>query len=77
MAGASEAAYTILMSNGEFLAPNRNFSASDKGLEALNVVAQPTQAQTRMVMSNSFGFGGTNACLVFDTSAFQSGAVHV
>ncbi len=66
MAGASEAAYTLLMAQGGFLAPNRNFTGPDPGLEALNIVAAPTRQQTRYALSNSFGFGGTNACLLFD-----------
>ncbi|MCP4809584.1 MAG: beta-ketoacyl-[acyl-carrier-protein] synthase family protein [Proteobacteria bacterium] len=66
MAGASEAAYAMLMAEGGFLAPNRNFSRTDEGLEGLNVVAAPTEQDSRYLLSNSFGFGGTNACLVFD-----------
>ena len=64
MAGASEVAYSLLMAEGGFLAPNRNFSEADEGLEALNVVRAPNRTQARMLLSNSFGFGGTNACLV-------------
>ena len=64
MAGASEAAYSILMAEGGFLAPNRNFSAPDEGLESLNIVRSPNTIQARLLLSNSFGFGGTNACVV-------------
>jgi 3-oxoacyl-[acyl-carrier-protein] synthase I len=67
MAGASEAAYSLLMSEGGFVAPNRNFVAPDPGLKSLRIVRGPTRHSTRYVLSNSFGFGGTNACLVFDT----------
>jgi 3-oxoacyl-[acyl-carrier-protein] synthase-1 len=66
MAGASEAAYSLLMAEGGFLAPNRNFTAPDPGLEALNLVRGPTSQSSRYLLSNSFGFGGTNACLIFD-----------
>ena len=66
MAGASEVAYALMMAEGGFLAPNRNFLEADEGLEALNVVRGPNNTQARMLLSNSFGFGGTNACVVLE-----------
>ena len=69
MAGASEVAYSLLMARGGFLAPNRNFLEADEGLEALNVVRAPNQTKARLLLSNSFGFGGTNACLVLRAHA--------
>ena len=67
MAGASEVAYTLLMAQGGFIAPNLNFSAPDEGFEALNVVRRTRRRDLRTVISNSFGFGGTNAVLVLRT----------
>jgi 3-oxoacyl-[acyl-carrier-protein] synthase-1 len=64
MAGASEAAYTLLACQAGFLPPNRNFTAHDPGLESLNVITTTREQRTRLVLSNSFGFGGTNAALV-------------
>ena len=64
MAGASEVAYSVLMANGGFLAPNRNFTEADPGLEALAVVREPNRTAARLILKNSFGFGGTNAALV-------------
>lgn len=64
MAGASELAYTLLMCHAGFLAPNLNFSATDPGLEALDVITTTRHQRARLVLSNSFGFGGTNAALV-------------
>jgi 3-oxoacyl-[acyl-carrier-protein] synthase-1 len=55
-----------MMAEGGFLAPNRNFLEADEGLEALNVVRGPNNTQARMLLSNSFGFGGTNACVVLE-----------
>ena len=65
MAGASEALYSILMMRGSFIAPNANYEHADPNLPPLNIAAKPVaQATLRTVLSNSFGFGGTNACLV-------------
>ena len=64
MAGASELAYSLLACRGGFLPPNRNFTAHDPGLEALDVITTTREQQARLVLSNSFGFGGTNAALV-------------
>ena len=68
MAGASEAAYTLLMCHAGFLAPNLNFSTPDPGHEGLDVITTTRHQRARMVVSNSFGFGGTNAALVLHVS---------
>jgi len=68
MAGASELAYTLLMCHDGFLAPNVNFSAHEPGLEALDVITATRHQRARRVLSNSFGFGGTNAALVLDVT---------
>lgn len=65
MAGASEAIYTILMMQGGFIAPNRNYTAHDSRIPPFRIAAQPVDGvRLRMCLSNSFGFGGTNACLL-------------
>ncbi len=65
MAGASEALYSLLMMRGGFIAPNRNFENHDPKLPRLNIAARPVEGvKLKTVLSNSFGFGGTNACLV-------------
>jgi 3-oxoacyl-[acyl-carrier-protein] synthase-1 len=70
MAGASEALYSILMMQGDFIAPNRNFLNHDPKLPRLNIVPRPVEGvKLRYVLSNSFGFGGTNACLVLKSLA--------
>jgi 3-oxoacyl-[acyl-carrier-protein] synthase-1 len=70
MAGASEALYSILMMQGDFIAPNRNFLNHDPKLPRLNIVPRTVEGvKLRYVLSNSFGFGGTNACLVLKTPA--------
>ena len=64
MAGASEAVYSLLMMHGGFVAPNLNFEHPDADSEGLNIVAQTLQTRVDTVLSNSFGFGGTNSALV-------------
>jgi 3-oxoacyl-[acyl-carrier-protein] synthase II len=62
-AGAIEAAVTLLALQHQFLPPNINFRESDL---PLNVVAnEAREAQFDCAVSNSFGFGGTNATIVF------------
>src|SRR5215475_5307870 len=63
-AGAVEAVVCLLALQHQFLPPNINFGALDDRLD-LNVVAnQSRPAAVRTVLSNSFGFGGTNASIL-------------
>jgi 3-oxoacyl-[acyl-carrier-protein] synthase II len=63
-AGAIEAVISLLALRHQFLPPNINFDALDDGLD-LNVVANASRpAVVRAALSNSFGFGGTNASIL-------------
>ena len=63
-AGAVEAVVCLLALTGQFLPPNINFDALDDDLD-LNIVANKSRpAAVRMALSNSFGFGGTNASIL-------------
>jgi 3-oxoacyl-[acyl-carrier-protein] synthase II len=63
-AGAVEAIVCLLALRDQLLPPNINFGALDEGLE-LNVVANESRpAVLRTALSNSFGFGGTNASIL-------------
>ena len=63
-AGAIEAIVSILALRHQLLPPNINFRHGDAGLD-LNIVAnEPKAAAVRTVLSNSFGFGGTNASVI-------------
>ena len=63
-AGAIEAAFCVSAIRGQFLPPNINFRAPDPAWD-LNIVANTARgARVRRVLSNSFGFGGTNASIV-------------
>jgi 3-oxoacyl-[acyl-carrier-protein] synthase-1 len=64
-AGVNEAIYSLLMMENNFIAPSINVETPDPKAEDLDIVTQPRQAELSTVMSNSFGFGGTNASLVF------------
>lgn len=64
MAGASEVLYCLLMMRDGFLAPNVNFSGFDAETPPIRILAETTAGAPDIVLSNSFGFGGTNACLV-------------
>ncbi len=64
MAGASEIVYCILMMQGKFIAPNINFEKPDEFSEGLNIVSKTTNKELETILSNSFGFGGTNSALI-------------
>jgi len=64
MAGASEAIYSVLMMQNNFVAPNINFENPDEYSEPLNLTAKTVDIEVNTVLSNSFGFGGTNSALV-------------
>ena len=64
MAGASEVVYSIIMMHNDFVAPNINFENPDEHSEHLNLALSTTEARVNTVLSNSFGFGGTNSALV-------------
>ena len=64
MAGASEAVYGTLMMQHGFVAPNINFEHPDEYSEKLNLATATVDTEVDTVLSNSFGFGGTNSALV-------------
>lgn len=63
-AGAIEAAFCILAMEGGFLPPNINLRETDSGLDI--VANQSRPAHPRRVLSNSFGFGGSNATVLLE-----------
>ncbi|MGX2974902.1 beta-ketoacyl-ACP synthase I [Ursidibacter arcticus] len=64
-AGAHEAIYSLLMLDNDFIAPSINIETLDEQAQGMNIVTECQNKALTTVMSNSFGFGGTNACLVF------------
>ena len=63
--GAQEAIYSILMMQHDFIAPSINIDNLVEEAEGLKIPQTMIKQEVNAVMSNSFGFGGTNASLVF------------
>ncbi|HGC2847898.1 TPA: beta-ketoacyl-ACP synthase I [Escherichia coli] len=63
-AGVQESIYSLLMLEHGFIAPSINIEELDEQAAGLNIVTETTDRELTTVMSNSFGFGGTNATLV-------------
>ena len=64
-AGSNEAIYTLLMMQNDFMAKSLNIIDRDEGAAASNLLTERQDGQFDYALSNSFGFGGTNAVLVF------------
>ena len=62
--GAHEAIYSIMMINENFIAPSINIESLCDDAEGLDIVTETRDISINNVLSNSFGFGGTNASLV-------------
>ncbi|CUX96865.1 beta-ketoacyl-ACP synthase I [Candidatus Doolittlea endobia] len=63
-AGVHEIIFSLLMLEHGFIAPSINIEQLDPEAEGMNVITEPTRRVLTTVMSNSFGFGGTNATIV-------------
>jgi len=69
-AGVHEAIFSLLMMDGDFICESINIDALDEQAAGLPILRKRwDDAGLNRVLSNSFGFGGTNACLVFDRYA--------
>lgn len=64
MAGASEIVYSLIMMQNDFIAPNINFENPDEYSANLNIASETIDMEINTILSNSFGFGGTNSALV-------------
>jgi len=65
-AGVHEAIYSLIMMQKGFLAESANIKDLVEEAEGMNILTERKDTEVNRVMSNSFGFGGTNACLIFD-----------
>ncbi len=71
-AGVNEAIYTLLMMENSFIAASANIETLDPAAEGLNIVRQRIDnAKIETALSNSFGFGGTNATLTFSRKSLN------
>lgn len=64
-AGVHEAIYSLLMLEHSFIAASANVERLDPEARGMPIVTAMEERPLGLVMSNSYGFGGTNACLVF------------
>lgn len=64
MAGASEAVYSIIMMNNGFVAPNINLTEPGEEARPLRITPVTVETKVDTVLSNSFGFGGTNSTII-------------
>ncbi|HYF22825.1 MAG TPA: beta-ketoacyl synthase N-terminal-like domain-containing protein, partial [Caulobacteraceae bacterium] len=63
-AGAQEAIYSMLMLNGGFMAESAHIEELDPAFEDMPILRERRDQSFETVMSNSFGFGGTNGTLI-------------
>ncbi len=63
-AGAQEAIYSLLMMEHGFIAPSINIETIDPEIDGANIITKTQDAELSCVMSNSFGFGGTNGSII-------------
>ncbi|MDZ7813559.1 MAG: beta-ketoacyl-ACP synthase I [Ideonella sp.] len=68
-AGVQEAIYSLLMMHNNFAAASAHIEQLDPAAEGLPILRERYEGPLNTVMSNSFGFGGTNATLVFSRFA--------
>lgn len=66
MAGASEIVYSAIMMQHNFVAPNINLENPDEHATKINLTAKTVDTELNTILSNSFGFGGTNSALVIN-----------
>jgi len=65
-AGVNESIYSLLMLQNNFVAESVNIETLDDEAEGMPIVRETKNVKLDRILSNSFGFGGTNACLVFE-----------
>ena len=64
-AGAIEAIFCIKALEEQIIPPSINIFNLDESCKNMNIITEPTKQNINATMSNSFGFGGTNGCLIF------------
>ncbi len=64
-AGVQEAIYSLIMLDRGFVAPSINITELDPELPTVNIAREMIETDLKSIMSNSFGFGGTNGSVIF------------
>ena len=64
-AGSNESIYSLLMMDGGFLAQSPNIVELDEATAGVDILTEARELEVHTALSNSFGFGGTNASLIF------------
>ena len=64
-AGVQEAIYSLIMMDRGFVAPSINITELDPELPSVNIAREMVETELTSIMSNSFGFGGTNGSVIF------------
>jgi 3-oxoacyl-[acyl-carrier-protein] synthase-1 len=67
--GVQEAIYSLLMMENNFICASANIDSLDDAAANVPIISENQYSEINRVLSNSFGFGGTNACLVFEKFA--------
>jgi len=64
-AGVQESIYSLIMMDRGFVAPSINITELDPALPKINIAREMVETKLTSIMSNSFGFGGTNGSVIF------------
>ena len=68
-AGVQEAIYSLIMMDRGFVAPSINITELDPELPKVNIARSMVETELTSIMSNSFGFGGTNGSVIFSKTS--------